>query len=123
MFVSLGDPCRNQLWQWLEKGCRRPMLGVCAEFGFVAWRSGLWHRRHTTSNVALRTQKPYGLVGTGAQDGHLDFHTAPERYVTSANVHLNLRPHSAVSLTLFTLPQTALKTSVWCIHKMHTLSG
>ena len=23
-------------------------------------------------------QRPYGLLGTGAQDGHLDFHTVPE---------------------------------------------
>ena len=26
----------------------------------------------------VHMQKPYGLLGTGAQDGHLDFHTAPE---------------------------------------------
>ena len=29
-------------------------------------------------NVALRPQKPLGLLGTGSSDGHLDFHTAPE---------------------------------------------
>ena len=30
-------------------------------------------------SVALRPQRPYGLLGSGtAQDGHLDFHTAPE---------------------------------------------
>ena len=29
-------------------------------------------------NVALRPQKPQGSLGRGAQDGHLDFHTAPE---------------------------------------------
>ena len=29
-------------------------------------------------NVALRPQKPEGSLGRGAQDGHLDFHTAPE---------------------------------------------
>ena len=29
-------------------------------------------------SVALRPQKPQGLLGTGAQDSHLDFHTAPE---------------------------------------------
>ena len=28
--------------------------------------------------VALRPQRPSGLLGTGAQDGHLEFHTAPE---------------------------------------------
>ena len=30
------------------------------------------------SSVALHRQKPPGLLGRGAQDGHLDFHTAPE---------------------------------------------
>ena len=29
-------------------------------------------------NVALRPQKPQGSLGWGAQDGHFDFHTAPE---------------------------------------------
>ena len=29
-------------------------------------------------NAALRPQKPQGSLGRGAQDGHLDFHTAPE---------------------------------------------
>ena len=28
--------------------------------------------------VALRPQKPQGLLGTRSQDGHLDFHTASE---------------------------------------------
>ena len=29
-------------------------------------------------NVALRPQGPYGLFGRGAQDSHLDIHTAPD---------------------------------------------
>ena len=29
-------------------------------------------------SVALHPQKPYGSLGRGAQDGHLDFHSAPE---------------------------------------------
>ena len=29
-------------------------------------------------NIALRPRKPEGSLGTGAQDGHLEFHTAPE---------------------------------------------
>ena len=33
-------------------------------------------------SVALRPQKPVGLLGTGAEDGHLDFHTAPELWKT-----------------------------------------
>ena len=31
-------------------------------------------------NVALRPQRPYGQLQTGAQDVHLDFHTAPEHW-------------------------------------------
>ena len=27
-----------------------------------------------------------GLLGTGAQDGHLDFHTAPELFESSAHL-------------------------------------
>ena len=26
------DLWRNQLWQWLEKGCRKPVLGVWHDF-------------------------------------------------------------------------------------------
>ena len=45
-----------------------------------------WHHYYgqTVTNacarfdVALRPQKPYGSLGRGAQDGRLDFHTAPE---------------------------------------------
>ena len=29
-------------------------------------------------NIALRPRKPEGSLGRKAQDGHLDFHTAPE---------------------------------------------
>ena len=29
-------------------------------------------------SVASRPQKPYGSLGQKAQDGHFDFHTAPE---------------------------------------------
>ena len=29
-------------------------------------------------NLALRPRKPEGLLVRSAQDGHLDFHTAPE---------------------------------------------
>ena len=29
-------------------------------------------------NISLRPRKPEGSLGRTAQDGHLDFHTAPE---------------------------------------------
>ena len=35
-------------------------------------------------SVALRPQKPSGSLGTGAQDGHLDFHTVPELWKEAA---------------------------------------
>ena len=37
-------------------------------------------------SVALRPQKPSGLLGTGAQDGHLDFHTAPELWISREDI-------------------------------------
>ena len=40
-------------------------------------------------NVALRPQRPHALLGTWSQDGHLDFHTAPELKV---RVHGLLMP-------------------------------
>ena len=48
---------------------RRHSATWCLERGREAGRGWL--------SVALRPQKPSGLLGTGAQDGHLDFHTAP----------------------------------------------
>ena len=27
--LVFGDLWRNQLWQWLEKGCTEPLLAVC----------------------------------------------------------------------------------------------
>ena len=35
-------------------------------------------------SVALRPQKPQGSLGRKAQDGHLDFHTAPDLLTTEA---------------------------------------
>ena len=47
-------------------------------------------------SLALRPQKPYGLLGTGAQGGHLDFRTAPELCVFSSFVVLYVnRNHMA----------------------------
>ena len=25
----MGAPCRKQLWQWMEEGCRKLVFGVC----------------------------------------------------------------------------------------------
>ena len=51
-------------------------------------------------NVALRPQKPYGSLGRKAQDGHLDFHTAPELcfetpYKHKSPVIASVHPESA----------------------------
>ena len=37
-------------------------------------------------NVALCPHKPTGSLGQGAQDGHLDFHTAPELWICATSV-------------------------------------
>ena len=43
-------------------------------------------------SVALRPQKNVGLLGTGAQDGHLDFHIAPELPSVAMNRNWFLKP-------------------------------
>ena len=48
-----------------------------------AWSLGTPLRVHSQPstlkfNVALCPQRPYGLFGRGAQDSHLDIHTAPD---------------------------------------------
>ena len=53
----LWTECRSVAVWTLNRNCRLLMI--------------VW-------SVALRPQKTVGLLGTGAQDGHLDFHTAPE---------------------------------------------
>ena len=41
-----------------------------------------WRAKHQKKQVLLKccftASETVGLLGTGAQDGHLDFHTAPE---------------------------------------------
>ena len=41
-------------------------------------KRGLIHRRGFKSNVALRSQRPYGLLGTGSPGRPPRLHTAPE---------------------------------------------
>ena len=48
-------------------------------------------------NIALRPRKPEGSLGRTAQDGHLDFHTAPElfprRWGKRETIYLTLHCH------------------------------
>ena len=37
-------------------------------------------------SIALRPQRLYGLLETGSQDGHFDFHTAPELCLVGVRV-------------------------------------
>ena len=48
-------------------------LGVCPSGQFLAWG-----RRIRLFEGCFTSTETVGLLGTGAQDGHLDFHTAPE---------------------------------------------
>ena len=59
--------------------CFSSSWGVFFEFN-VALRPQKPYRLLHQFNVALRPQKPYRLLyqGRGAQDGHLDVHTAPD---------------------------------------------
>ena len=69
-------------------------------------------------NIALRPQKPQGSLGRGAQDGHLDFHTAlnsePYNYVLPSLICASF----FVSLLFYFLTGTMLKMHVWylCMH-------
>ena len=44
-------------------------------------------------NNSLRPRKPEGSLGLTAQDGHLDFHTAPELCVVNQRLELDLYPN------------------------------
>ena len=51
-------------------------------------------------NVALRPHKPLGSLGRGAQDGHLNFHTAPELLIKCVTVSDTIA-HDAESYSQF----------------------
>ena len=57
-------------------GCRMTYLGQA--------ETNAWAR----FNIALRPRKPWGSLGRKAQDGHLDFHTAPELWCCSHSIKL-----------------------------------
>ena len=67
---------------------RRPfVLRVCTEFdaGEISGRAQSRLPRHSRPGIHLVSDvvealsaETVGLLGTGAQDGNLDFHTAPE---------------------------------------------
>ena len=40
--------------------------------------TGSQERAHVVVECCFMSTETVGLLGTGAQDGHLDFHTAPE---------------------------------------------
>ena len=44
----------------------------------VSWQGQAETNAEAWFNIALRPRKPEGWLGRKAQDGHLDFHTAPE---------------------------------------------
>ena len=94
--VSLTDMCSNlvhdvHMWNTESKTC----IDECSHVLDLTVVRNLTVRLHRSwwpsfsyvgadlsllcwLNVALRPQKPSGLLGMGAQGGHLNFHTAPE---------------------------------------------
>ena len=54
-----------------------PLVSITLQFSDSDPASG--SAEYTELIQCCFTERPYGLFGTaGAQDGHLDFHTAPE---------------------------------------------
>ena len=43
---------------------------------------------HKVMKCCFTATETVGLLGTGAQDGHLDFHTAPELFIAQDSVVL-----------------------------------
>ena len=58
------------LFTFLQEGCRKARLGK----GDDRSKQGLL----LLSKCCFTSTETVGLLGTGAQDGHLDFHTAPQ---------------------------------------------
>ena len=91
------SPCGTHSRGWDRRGARKRSC-LCHTHGEVSWTS-LAHRQHSPTRVTrcvhfvagshssgssdwlkccFTSTKTVGVLGTGAQDGHLDFHTAPE---------------------------------------------
>ena len=67
---------------WLEKGfiiMRGFEVCVCLWLTLIGWlKLGLWLSWIGWLKCCFTSTETVGLLGTGAQDIHLDFHTAPE---------------------------------------------
>ena len=66
------------------------LMKWCSMSSDVCWhiRDKLWPNAEAWFNIALRPRKPEGSLGRTAQDGHLDFHTAPELWTMLAQQNL-----------------------------------
>ena len=109
------SPCGTHSRGWDRRGARkRPCL--CHTHSEVSWTS-FTHRQHSPTRVTrcvhfaagshssgssdwlkrcFTSTETVGLLGTGAQDGHPDFHTAPGLYCARLievllDVHINRR--------------------------------
>ena len=78
--------CRRGLYGHSNGGCTERLLGGKSHaalenrtrVSIVSMGIGPTIYQLSFFSVALRPQRPYELLGWGAQDVHLDFHTAPE---------------------------------------------
>ena len=91
---SRGDELGPIVWTAVVKCVGEGAGGVNQKLNWVSfsgvldWRPPWWETSTKTAfvceahpvqfSVALRPQRPRGLLRRGAQDGHLDFYTAPE---------------------------------------------
>ena len=68
---------RHNVVLTLEKNIKHCYIVVQIKLAVVATPLRA-HKKSCKFSVALHPQRLYGLSGTGAQDGHLNFHTAPD---------------------------------------------
>ena len=69
---------------------------MCADSARALWAlfcfRFLYLRHCTRLKCCFTSRETVGLLGTGAQDGHLDFHTAPELWETAPTSHILVLP-------------------------------
>ena len=79
MWASRGE-CQNSP-SYMESYCKRA-CGLCGTGQYFTnldrKKNEQYHLNRKKFECCFTTTETVGLLGTGAQDGNLDFHTAPE---------------------------------------------
>ena len=91
------------------------MMKYCLLSSDVIWhiRNKLWPMPKRGSVYFLRPRKPEGSLGRTAQDGHLDFHTAPELCPNPSFIYFIQCPTSTFRRLSTLVVHDGL---FWCLH-------